>query len=323
MEEDTRGLGWPARAFWRWLAYSALWTATLTVGLMSAHHVALKVAASLLGVLLAASLPMLFVTLFEETYSQRKRKDMILMCVPLLGVVVVGLGTLAVLLASSFVIAEISSQTFSTASELCTHFAGLRRDELPRTVCLHNAFVKTDWESGKLRCEEVVGHVECVPAFTAAPIFDSKAEADAGKADEIKAWAVSHGRHVDASYRRDGTLCGYLAGRGDLEFYLGNYRLAVLGVIQKYSLKLEARIESGQVPLQARPLLMTLDPLEATYVERAWLVLGLVLFCFCPCVGPAPLGAIFAFLCWSRQDKTYGRHVVGTDESDFEGAFVE
>merc|ERR1740133_549310 len=107
------------------------------------------------------------------------------------------------------------------------------RKSLPRGVCIKNAFVKTEWEGGKLQCQTVDGHVQCAPAFVAAPIFNDKLHSDAGLPEEIWAWAVSMGRHVDANYRRDGTLCGYLSGRQELDYHVHDYRLAVTRVIQK------------------------------------------------------------------------------------------
>ena len=66
--------------------------------------------------------------------------------------------------------------------------------------------------------------MQCLPAFVAAPIFNSKREGSVGLADEIWGWAVTKGQHVDVNYRSEGQLCGYLTGYSDFDFYLGEYR---------------------------------------------------------------------------------------------------
>ena len=57
--------------------------------------------------------------------------------------------------------------------------------------------------------------MQCLPAFVAAPIFNSKREGSVGLADEIWGWAVTKGQHVDVNYRSEGQLCGYLTGYSD------------------------------------------------------------------------------------------------------------
>jgi len=323
MEEDTSSPGWPARAACRWVLYSALWCVLVAAGLASSLHTVLAVATVLLGCLLSVALPLAFCTLFEESYSRRARRDLPLLCVPLLGAVVVVLGAVALLESSAFVVAFASTASVSSASELSERFARLPRSELPRTVCVRHAFVRTDWEAGKLHCERVDGHMDCAPAFVAAPIFDDKERADNGKDEEIHAWAVTHGRHCDVNYRPDGTLCGFLSGLFELDFDLSDYRLAVRRTIQKNHLSLATSVEGSEevaspsvVPLEDRPLLFTADPAEATHIEQAWLVAAAILLCFCPCAGPVPLGATFVYFCWARRAQHAGRQVVAPD--DFE-----
>jgi hypothetical protein len=108
----------------------------------------------------------------------------------------------------------------------------------------------------------------------------------------------------------------------ELDYHISDYRLAVTRVIQKHHLKLgqfagEPQAGSPRtIPLEARPLLLTADPLEVTHVEQAWLALALLLLCCCPCVGPAPVGAILLFACWTRK----GRYDhVASDDYDEEG----
>eukprot|EP00747_Dinoflagellata_sp_TGD_P168967 gnl/TRDRNA2_/TRDRNA2_196676_c0_seq1.p1 gnl/TRDRNA2_/TRDRNA2_196676_c0~~gnl/TRDRNA2_/TRDRNA2_196676_c0_seq1.p1 ORF type:complete len:341 (+),score=42.67 gnl/TRDRNA2_/TRDRNA2_196676_c0_seq1:144-1166(+) len=323
MEEDTCSVGWPGRAACRWVTYSALWSACTVVSLLSAYHSALRVAGALLGLTLCVVLPLLWSTLFETTYGRQERQDMVLICFPCFGVVVICIGVIAMLQAAPFIAAEISSVNLASPSELCERYAGQKRESLPRTVCLQKAFVKTDWEAGKLRCvqDREAGHVKCVPAFTAAPIFDDKARADAGLPEEVRAWAVSRGQHVDANYRPDGQLCGYLKGRFDFDFYIGDYNLAVSRVIQKHHLSLGMYIGANgkgtDTPLPDRPMLMTADPMEATSAQQGWLLAALILLCLCPCAGPGPIGALLVFFCWARGGRHSGRHVVGPDDEDF------
>jgi hypothetical protein len=235
---------------------------------------------------------------------------------------------------SPFVMALVSSIRLSSASELCQRFSGADRSQLPQTVCLDSAFIKTDWEAGKLRCDQVSGHIECVPAYVAAPIFDDKLRADAGLPDEVQAWAVSSGQHVNSHYRASGQLCGYLTGRSEFDFHIGDFRLAVNRVMDKQGLRLGEYAKASQgadgtansisdlpdqgtpdvPPLEARPLLLTLDPLEGTHLEQNWLVAAVILLCFCPCAGPLPLALLLMYLCWARGGRYTGRHVVPSDD---------
>lgn len=318
MEEDASSPGWTKRAACRWVTYSLLWLLAVAASLISAYHPVLRIGAGLLGCILAVSLPVLFATLFEITYSRRARSDLPIICFPWLGSLAVALGVLALLQASSFLVALLSSTTVDSVHTLSNRYAGKARRRLPRTVCISHAFVKTDWEAGKLRCEDVGGHVACAPAFVAAPVFDDKVLADAGLSEQIYAWAVTNGRHVDTNYRTGGSLCGYLVGRMDLDYHLPDYRLAITRVIQKHRLSLGqfAGNEGRPVPLEARPLLLTADPLEVTHIEQASLAVGIVLLCCCPCAGPVPIGAILAFACWSRRGRYGGHHTVSPDDYD-------
>mmetsp|Transcript_145890 Transcript_145890/g.254513 ORF Transcript_145890/g.254513 Transcript_145890/m.254513 type:complete len:370 (+) Transcript_145890:152-1261(+) len=358
MEEDASSTGWAQRAACRWVTYALLWTLAVSVGIFSAYHPILGVAAGVLGCLLALSLPFLFITLFEVTYSRRFRRDLPILCFPWLGAVVVVLGMIALLEASSFITATTSTLTVSSAKTFMDRFAeregqSLRRKDMPLTVCIQNAFVKTDWEAGKLRCRDNNGHVECVPAFVAAPIFDDKSLADAGKPDDIHGWAVSRGRHVDVNYEPDGRLCGYLHGRLELDFHISDYRLAVLRIINNHNLHLtkivkqteEAQVAQGMaipgerdplglpdvddmrdklygqeklqtLELEARPLFLTLSPQEVTHTEQVFLIVAGVLLCLCPCAGPLPVAAVLIFVCWASGDRHAARHVLSQDDVD-------
>lgn len=327
MDLDITGPRWPKRAVCRWSGYFALWTMTLFVCLVSWYHIALRVAGAFLGFLLAVSLPLIFATLFEETYSRRGRHDLPFIVCPGIAAAVAAFGVFALLQGSEVVGWVLSSDSAKSAQEVCRRFSGVPRDELPRTICMEQVFVKTQWEAGKLECARTAGHIQCVPTFVAAPIFDDKAHADAGNPEAIWAWAVTHGRHTDANYREDGKLCGYLAGKTDLDFYLGDYRLAIDRVIEKYHLRLGKLVQTGQeatslVPLQARPLIMTADPAEVSYKEQGWLLIAFIILCCCPCVGPIPLGVLFLFLCYARNDQYSGRHPVHVHDYGHElGAF--
>mmetsp|Transcript_71667 Transcript_71667/g.213897 ORF Transcript_71667/g.213897 Transcript_71667/m.213897 type:complete len:335 (+) Transcript_71667:120-1124(+) len=327
--QDTQAYAWPRRAFCRWLAYTLLWLFTGAACLLSSYHAALQIAGALLGCLLAASLPLLAATLFEVAFSRRTRGDMPVICCPWLGSVVLLLGAVCLLQASALLSWALSAASSESAHELCQSFAGVTRGDLPRTVCIREAFVKTEWEAGKLRCEDDGGHVKCVPAFVAAPIFNNKGAADNGLPESIWAWAVAHGRHVNANYRPDGSLCGFLSGNSDFDFYFQDFRLAVERVIDKHHLIFSGNHEEGapplvrdvRVPLAARPMVFSVDPGEATSRGQAWLLAAVFLLCLCPCAGPVPLGVVLLFLCWARHDRYDGRHAVPPEDEDGDSAF--
>mmetsp|Transcript_178446 Transcript_178446/g.571771 ORF Transcript_178446/g.571771 Transcript_178446/m.571771 type:complete len:347 (-) Transcript_178446:128-1168(-) len=343
MEVDIRGTGWPQRAGGRWVAYLVLWTLTVLCCLFASVHTVVASVGALLGCALAASLPLIFATLFEAAYGRRAKADVPVIFCPCLGSAVALIGAFVLLESSGLVVGELWRVDVDSVKTLCSRYAGVARDRLPRTVCIQQAFIKTDWEAGKLRCESNEGgRVECKAAFAAAPIFDGEALAAAGLPDEIWAWAVVRGRHVDANYRPDGQLCGYLAGPDQFDFYLGDFRLAVQRVIEKHALRLQHQVTedaptpadaagpptwssggegSGRKGLQAsledRPLLLAADPAEVTSQEQAWLLAAAILLCLCPCVGPVPLGCVFGYWCWARSDDQYsGRHLVSPDDLD-------
>lgn len=315
---------WPARAGCRWSAYAVLWTLCVVSGAFSAFHAVLRVAALLLGLLLAISLPLIFMTLFELTFARRDRRYTPLVAFPWLGSVVISIGVLALVGGSEFLVAALDTTSVGSASELCTLYAGVPRDRLPRTVCVRGAFVKTDWEAAKLQCVQDVtgvGNVRCTPSFVAAPIFDDRATSQAGLADAVQAWAVNRGSHVDANYRPDGTICGFLAGLSDLELYLGDYHLAVSRAIQKQGLVRTQYVGGGSVPLSERPILFSADPVEALYVQLVLLTVAAIFLCLCPCAGPVPVGATLLFFCWARHGK--GLRALPQDDEDFEGNLLE
>mmetsp|Transcript_3607 Transcript_3607/g.10456 ORF Transcript_3607/g.10456 Transcript_3607/m.10456 type:complete len:330 (+) Transcript_3607:169-1158(+) len=322
MDEDIVEKGWPRRALCRWLAYVVLWTTTVVVCAVSAFHMSLAVAGALLGCLLASSLPLLFATLFEGTYARRSRRDMPYVFCPIMGAGVVLLGSLVLLQASSMIVSMLSTANVKDAREFCKLFGHVPQEQMPHTICIDHAFVKTDWEAGKLRCEDLHGHVQCLPAFVAAPIFNSKREGSVGLADEIWGWAVTKGQHVDVNYRSEGQLCGYLTGYSDFDFYLGEYRLAIGDVVEQYRLVLSSQVDDpGAAPemktaLETRPILYTSDPAEETYKQQAWLMVAMILLCLCPCTGPMPLAGVLCFFCWARHDQYGGRMLVSPDEGD-------
>eukprot|EP00811_Abedinium_folium_P033194 NODE_6177_length_1698_cov_3.957352.p1 GENE.NODE_6177_length_1698_cov_3.957352~~NODE_6177_length_1698_cov_3.957352.p1 ORF type:complete len:365 (+),score=76.43 NODE_6177_length_1698_cov_3.957352:208-1302(+) len=321
MDEDLCSPGWARKAVSRWAAYTALWGLTFSIGLISAFHSILKVAGALLGLLLATSLVALFITLFERTHARRSSRDLPLLLLPWFGALVLGLGTFSLLEASRLVLASFSSISVQSASALCERYAGLQvalQDEphtarlagfldispvdlLPRTVCIEHAYVKTDWEAAKLFCNSSSGHVTCLPEYVVAPVFDDKPRADIGHPEDIFAWAVSHGHHVDVDYRSDGQLCGYLSGRHDFDIYVSDYRLAVEQVIRMHGLAL-----NESIPLEKRPLIMTLDPLGAMRFDQAWLCAAVFFLGLCPCTGPLPVGAILIYFCWRRREPNVG-----------------
>eukprot|EP00746_Dinoflagellata_sp_MGD_P073247 gnl/MRDRNA2_/MRDRNA2_29743_c0_seq1.p1 gnl/MRDRNA2_/MRDRNA2_29743_c0~~gnl/MRDRNA2_/MRDRNA2_29743_c0_seq1.p1 ORF type:complete len:343 (-),score=48.02 gnl/MRDRNA2_/MRDRNA2_29743_c0_seq1:106-1092(-) len=328
MEADVRSPGWRGRATCRWVLYAVLWTVTVVVGLISSFHFVMQVVAAFLGVVLGATLLMLFMTLFEATFSAGDRRYMPLTCIPYLGIVVILVSIGGLISASGVVLAKFSYIEVRTATQLREKLSGLERSALPRTVCVRKAFVKTDWEAGKLECQNEEGHVVCRHAFVAAPIFDDKGLADAHLPDNVQAWAVSEGAHVDANYRPDGRLCGYMRGVGDFDFYIDSYRLAVERVIEKQALTLTAGLEGSAVPLQDRPYLMTYDPAEYSAPQQVCLFLGLLCLLGCPCVSPLGIAAILSYYCSAktRRPARLGRTLESGqrfDDEDFEGALVE
>jgi hypothetical protein len=345
MDVDTAHNDWPGRAACRWVIYVLLWIATVCLCMLASEHLVLQVGGALLGCLLAASLPLIFATLFETAYSRRSRQDLPLILCPCFGTVVVLIGVIALQQASPLVVWSISLETVDTASELGKKYSGVDPKRLPRAVCIQSAFMKTDWEAGKLECREKDGHVDCEEEFVAAPIFDDKSASDSGLAKDIYAWGVTRGRHMIAEYKPDGSLCGYLRGTADLDYYLGTFHVAIERVMDKYHLALDEQITSSTVggtpavaslmastassstapgtPLGTRPVLLIADPAKMLSKEQAWLIFALVLLGGCPCVGPLPLGLVFCFWCWARHDNMYsgGRRVGhGVDDDNERGS---
>lgn len=325
-EDDIESPSWPSRALVRWITYTVLWTAAVTLAALSELHYTIRIAGLLAGGLLAASLPLQCATLFEAANARRSARDLPVVVCPWLGGLVVLGGILSLVQASSAVVRSLTSESAASAEDLCARFATLPRQHLPQSVCVRSAFVKTDWEAGKLECKDVDGHVTCNKAFVAAPVFNSKAAADQGLPDEIFAWAVTGGRHVDAKYREDGSLCGFLSMHYALDFFLGDFRLAVQRAIVKYELSLSQSStptaqDAVQVPLEARPLLMTVDPNDDIANKRVWLVIGVIFLCLCPCAGPVPLGVVLVYCSWLRGDRYRGRRVVPSDDQDLQSVF--
>eukprot|EP00928_Gymnodinium_smaydae_P029766 TRINITY_DN22325_c0_g1_i1.p1 TRINITY_DN22325_c0_g1~~TRINITY_DN22325_c0_g1_i1.p1 ORF type:complete len:337 (-),score=49.47 TRINITY_DN22325_c0_g1_i1:166-1176(-) len=323
MDVDLARSDWSSRAVFRWAVYAVLWTATVIASLLAAQHVVFQVGGALLACLLAASLPLIFATLFEAAYSRRARQDLPVICCPLVGALVVLIGAAAMQQASPLVIWQYSSKTFQSAAELSAEYSGVPRERLPRSACLKNAFVKTEWEAGQQECRNEAGHVACRPEYVAAPIFDDSEAAGRGLGEEIRAWGVTHGPHAVAAYQPDGSLCGYLQGIFDLDFHLGSYHLAVERILENHDLGLALPAETSAeapaaVPLASRPLLFIADPATMAAKEEGWLLFALLLLGTCPCVGPVPLAVVFCFWCWSRHDDRYrGRGTVAVEDDDY------
>ncbi|CAE8699737.1 unnamed protein product, partial [Polarella glacialis] len=132
-------------------------------------------------------------------------------------------------------------------------------------------------------------------------------QAQTGLPEDIWGWAVMHGRHVNANYRLDGALCG--SRPVPLQLLEGSLLRRRLQVIAKHELVLNRHPDDrivparvGTIPLNLRPTVMTSDLEAATYQMQAWLLIGMIMLCLCPCVGPLPLGLILAFLSWEDQD---------------------
>lgn len=308
MDEDIRRPNWGNKALARWALYTLVWGGTVGLGCVSGFHVVLEIGTCFLGVLLAIALLMLFYTLFEHTLAS---KDAFGSYAPLsltafCGVPVILIGTVLLIQAAPLMSSQISAIRVSTPQELQDMFAGAERKELPVTVCLDSAFVKTDWEAGKLICEQAPpgakgASVICRPEFMAAPIFNNKKRADLHDAAAVHAWAVAKGVHVDANYRPDGSLCGYMTGDSLLDFYINDYRQAVERVIQKYELHLMAAVsDESPIPLEERPFLMLQDPLEVTAKNQVFLTASLIFLFMCPCAGPVPLGLLLIYFCYRR-----------------------
>jgi hypothetical protein len=289
----------------------------------------------------------MFATLFETAYSRRARQDLPLIFCPCLGTFVVLLGVVALQQASPLIVWSISSMTVDSASQLSQKYSGVDTKRLPRAICMRHAFMKTDWEAGKLECREKDGHVACEEEFVAAPIFDDKSASDHALPKDIYAWGVTRGRHMIAEYRPDGSLCGYLRGTPDMDYYLRTFHVAIDHVMDKYHLALDEPVGSTAVVstpaasgravgglaasarasasvvsplgLGTRPVLLIADPARMSCKEQAWLLFALVLLGGCPCVGPVPLGMMFCFWCWARHDTVYhGRERVPLgDENEF------
>lgn len=309
--------GWPSRAAFRWFSYAVLWTIAVAAGLLSDFHPVILVAGAASGCMVAASLPLIFATLFEDAYGRWARRDLPFVFCPLLGALVILSGVAALFHASPLVARELTAVHVDDAYDLLDRYGTVAESDLPRAICIGNAFIKTDWEDGKLQCQESRGHIACTPTYVAAPLFNDKAEADVGLADEIQAWAVSYGRHVSAPYQADGSICGYMSGFSTLDFYISAYRTAIVDVIDHYQLSLKPG-NVGAIPLQDRPMIMTADMSKMFYQERTWLFGAFVFLCLCPCAGPIPLAVVFIFFGWTTKDRYCGRHAVATDDLDAE-----
>jgi hypothetical protein len=295
MLEDLLTASWSTRAWTRWGAYTALWTGLVVFGTVSDMHSAWNLVAAALGFAAAAMLLLTFLTLFERTSARGDIGAWPLLAVPWAGAGAVAVGTFALLKAGPYLATVVSTETLNSAADVVRRYDVTTKSTWPRVVCLTHAFVRTDWEAGKLECSEkgAVGHehVVCVESFSAAPIFRSRDEALLGAADNVHVWALSRGPHVDASYREDGTLCGFLSGP-PIEYALEQYRFAVSQVISHQNLQVP--VES--TPLEARPMLVVGEPNEYTVEAQFYLGIATILLFFWPCAGPVPLSLFFFWI---------------------------
>lgn len=312
------GDNWLQRALCRWLAYLLLWVAACTCCLLSDLHEALRFSGLLLGCLLAASLPLFSTSLFGLAHSRRANSDLPFLVCPWLAAFGALIGFFALLQGSPVVHWDYSHAQVGSARELCSLFEDVPITELPRTVCIRHAFIKTGVEAGKDECKEIEGKVICQPSYMAAPMFDSHMEAEEGLPDNIWAWAVMHGRHVNANYEFDGSLCGYLSSHAETALMLGSFQLAIEGLISKQNLSLTAHVSDegtcAHVPLKLRPLVLTSDLEVGTTSLQAWLAVGFVILFCCPCIGPIPLGAILVYANWQDKDEYADRQLVMPDD---------
>merc|ERR1711957_247858 len=77
-----------------------------------------------------------------------------------------------------------------------------------------------------------------------------------------------------------------------------------------------AQASAVEVPLDQRPMLMVADIGTGAHAGLVlWMLVAMILLCFCPCTGPLPLGLLLVYLGWaSRDDRYNGRVGVPTDE---------
>jgi len=325
MEQDIRRPGWDTKALLRWILYTIVWVASVAVGCLSGYHVVLQIGAGVMGLLLAVTLMMLFMTLFEVTLGSREAglggTWSPLTLVAYSGVITIGIGIGALVLGAPFLSASFDTVRVATPEELRNRYSGAETKDLPITVCIDSSFVKTDWEGGKLFCER--GGFEgiavlCRPEFMAAPIFNTKVDADYHESGAIQAWALAKGIHAEANYRVNGELCGFMSHYTTLDFYRNDYKSAVKRVVRKHNLHLTpAELDEFPAPLDERPLILVQDPLEVTHLNQVFLGFAVILLFFCPCVGPIPVGGILLFFCMRRttdMETSIGRDAEWADE---------
>eukprot|EP00930_Biecheleria_cincta_P073137 TRINITY_DN60456_c0_g1_i1.p1 TRINITY_DN60456_c0_g1~~TRINITY_DN60456_c0_g1_i1.p1 ORF type:complete len:342 (+),score=32.69 TRINITY_DN60456_c0_g1_i1:62-1027(+) len=312
---------WLQRALCRWLAYLILWIAACTCCLLSDFHGVLRLSGLLLGCLLAASLPLFSTSLFGLAYSRRANSDLPFLVCPWLAAFGALIGSFALLQASPVIRWDYSHAKVGSARELCSLFEDVPIEELPSTVCIRHAFIKTGAEAGKDECKDIEGEVICQPSYMAAPIFENHAEAEEGQPDKIWAWAVMHGRHVNANYEFDGSLCGYLSSHAHTASMVGLFQLAVEGAISLQNMSLTEHVYDegpcAHVPLKLRPLVLTSDLEMYTLALQAWMAIGFVILFCCPCIGPVPLAIILVYAHWQAKDEYADRQLVMPD--DYEG----
>lgn len=278
-----------------------LWVALLGFGAVSDLHPAWRLVCLSVGGAAAVLLLITFFTLFERTSARCDTGSWALLAMPWAGSGAVALGTLALVQAGPYLATVLSSQSLNSAADLAREFDVAHKAHWPRVVCMDHAFVRTDWEGGKLVCSQQgpidAKHVVCMEGYSAAPIFRSREEALLGAPDTVHAWALSRGPHVDASYRdSDGALCGFLSGP-PIEYSIDQFRFAVAQVVEQQHLQ----VPVDATPLQARPMILVGNPPEATYKAQMWLGMAVILLVLWPCAGPVPLGLFFLWMSLYRQ----------------------
>mmetsp|Transcript_5409 Transcript_5409/g.12925 ORF Transcript_5409/g.12925 Transcript_5409/m.12925 type:complete len:332 (-) Transcript_5409:32-1027(-) len=322
MERDYAVGGWQHRATCRGVSYSLMWAAAIAAGSIACAHPLLQVMGAALALLAGGFLIFTFNTLFEHTFLKMKFAYAPLLLTPYCGALLMIVGELLLMHGSFYIVSNINHQNVRSVEDLASLDQG---DGAPMSVCSSDGFVKTNWEQGKLVCQtrgasKTSMSTVCHAEFVVAPIFIDQTTASLAKAELIMGWAVTRGRHVDASYLPTGELCGYIGGVQDLEFHRTDYMLAIMQSIQTYNL--------GEVPPDARlnptrlmraPLLMVTDPWESAGVYQVSLAISAVILLLAPCVSPCMIGGVLVYFCVLRKDAGSKSSGLTSEESDEDG----
>jgi len=303
--------GWPTRAAARWGLYTVCWVLLVGFGVVSDLQPAWRTLALTLGAVTSALMVCMFSTLFERTSHRCSCDEPNVWCFgvgPWIAAATVFTGTVCLVLSGPYLATLISREVVNSPSDLLAKYGGKQASELPRVVCVTHAFVKTDWESGKLVCTDTGQMVDCKAGFTVAPVFVSLQEAMLGAPETIYAWACTRGAHVSAEYRQDGTLCTMMTGK-DLEFGVQDFGVAIMQVITTHQLANPTNAALA-LALPAKPRLLVGDPIYLTQSSAMFLGPAVVLLGL---AGPLPLLLLFLWFGCVRRQKTR-RYGYGTDE---------